>query len=325
MGILRIHFGVADLSRTRSLGAPDPMWEIVCAVHRLQTPLGRDCYGSWFRELHAALARTGGLPAIHETLIPLVPRAAYFPDLLTPVPSTDLEATIDRIQHTGAARLRSEISRLDPPAHARPGLADLAAGRPAAIRKLGTALRDFYRVAVQPHQPAIAAMVARDGALRASRILATGPGNLLHDLGPTVHWAPPVLTVSGFPKDRDVHLGGRGITLVPSYFCWRYPITLADQGLPPVLVYPVRHAPDEVTPPAPSLAALLGRTRLSVLNQIRAGATTMELARRTGIAAATASEHATVLRNAGLIASHRHGNMVIHRVTDLGARLLGRR
>jgi hypothetical protein len=40
------------------------------------------------------------------------------------------------------------------------------------------------------------------------------------------------------------------------------------------------------------------------------------------VSAANASHHTTVLRDSGLIASHRHANTVLHTLTPLGAALL---
>jgi len=74
--------------------------------------------------------------------------------------------------------------------------------------------------------------------------------------------------------------------------------------------------------PAASLAALLGRTRAKAIRAIAAGCTTTELAWALGVAPATASEHATVLRNARLISTRRHRNAVLHTLTPLGAALL---
>ncbi|WP_410660056.1 ArsR/SmtB family transcription factor [Amycolatopsis sp. lyj-112] len=34
-----------------------------------------------------------------------------------------------------------------------------------------------------------------------------------------------------YPLDRDLHLRGRGLRLVPSYFCWDTPVALADDEL----------------------------------------------------------------------------------------------
>ncbi|MEU3653452.1 hypothetical protein AB0E67_11570 [Streptomyces sp. NPDC032161] len=61
-------------------------------------------------------------------------------------------------------------------------------------------------------------------------------------LAPCIRWASPTLTAD-YPLDRDLHLRGRGITLVPSFFCAKAPVTLIDPDLPPVLVHPVGHLP----------------------------------------------------------------------------------
>jgi DNA-binding transcriptional ArsR family regulator len=71
-----------------------------------------------------------------------------------------------------------------------------------------------------------------------------------------------------------------------------------------------------------ALAALLGSTRAVALEALGQGCTTTELARRLDISAATASHHATILRDAGLISTRRHGNGVLHTVTPLGSALL---
>jgi DNA-binding transcriptional ArsR family regulator len=71
-----------------------------------------------------------------------------------------------------------------------------------------------------------------------------------------------------------------------------------------------------------ALDALVGRTRAAVLRELTVSRTTSELAARLGISSAGASQHATVLRDTGLIASHRNGNTVQHSVTALGTALL---
>jgi len=119
---------------------------------------------------------------------------------------------------------------------------------------------------------------------------------------------------------------GRGITLIPSHFCWGLPVTLADPTLRSVLAYPVPpdpfSTPTPASPPAHGVRTLLGATRFAVLRNATIGSSTTELARRTGISPATASHHTTVLREAGLITSHRNGNLVVHTITPLGYRLM---
>jgi DNA-binding MarR family transcriptional regulator len=72
------------------------------------------------------------------------------------------------------------------------------------------------------------------------------------------------------------------------------------------------------------VSILLGRTRTVVLTTIaeNQGCSTKELAARAGITPASASEHATLLREAGLIRSPGHRNSVLHSLTPLGLALL---
>ncbi|MFJ3924699.1 hypothetical protein [Streptomyces sp. NPDC090022] len=66
----------------------------------------------------------------------------------------------------------------------------------------------------------------------------------------------------------DVHLDGRGLTLIPSYFCWHSAVTFTDPQLPRVLVYPLLH-PQAHTPSSPktrpALDKLIGRSRTRIL------------------------------------------------------------
>ncbi|MFJ3968984.1 hypothetical protein ACIPYR_12560 [Streptomyces parvus] len=70
--------------------------------------------------------------------------------------------------------------------------------------------------------------------------------------------------VADYPRDGDLHLGGRGLSLVPSFFCTERPATLIDPELPPVLVYPVSRRPASAAP-LDGLPELLGRTRALAL------------------------------------------------------------
>jgi DNA-binding transcriptional ArsR family regulator len=124
-------------------------------------------------------------------------------------------------------------------------------------------------------------------------------------------------------RDQEIHLDGRGLLLVPSYFLIHHPVTLFDDSLPPVLVYPIERMPETLPLPAPqrALGALIGSTRAAIL-EAATGVTTTDLGRLVGVAAATASEHAAVLREAGLIESHRDGSRMVHQLTRLGKALL---
>ncbi|WP_051836434.1 ArsR/SmtB family transcription factor [Streptomyces sp. NRRL WC-3742] len=135
--------------------------------------------------------------------------------------------------------------------------------------------------------------------------------------------------------ERNAHLGGRGLTLLPLFFCGPTPRALVNGVDRPTLAYPLPYDPLQADPFAPArddggdrtggrLAAALGRTRAAVLRDVAAGpgATTSALAHSLDVALATASEHVAVLRGAGLVTSHRHRSTVLHTITPLGMDLL---
>jgi DNA-binding transcriptional ArsR family regulator len=62
-----------------------------------------------------------------------------------------------------------------------------------------------------------------------------------------------------------------------------------------------------------------------VLDAIGDGCSTTDLARRVGVSPAAASQHATVLRNAGLVMRQRDRNTVLHTLTALGRAVLNGR
>ncbi|MFD7435316.1 MarR family transcriptional regulator [Streptomyces sp. NPDC059861] len=68
----------------------------------------------------------------------------------------------------------------------------------------------------------------------------------------------------------------------------------------------------------------MGRPRAAVLEESAAsnGTTGRELARRLGISAASASEHAATMRDANLITSQRVTNTAWHTLSPLGQALL---
>ncbi|RFU83856.1 ArsR family transcriptional regulator [Streptomyces triticagri] len=323
--MLRIHFTDADLARTRIASAPDPLWEICASLHRMQSRQGRWAYADWYRGTRARLHDTGMVRTLRTLLLPLVPRAAYFPDFLTPPEAVDgLEAGVEAVLATGKERVRAEIGILHrtsgAPAWA-PRLAD-----PELRQDLVHALRRYHALAIAPHHDRVQARIDAERAARARAVLDGGTEALLAGLGPDLRWQHPVLHTR-YPEDRDLYLNGRGLLLVPSYFCWGNPVTFGDTELDPVLIYSLRHEPHPSALPgdlgsgAP-LAALLGRTRAAVLRTAATGATTGEIARAVGVSASSASQHAGALREAGLLVSRRHAAFVLHTLTPLGAALL---
>jgi DNA-binding transcriptional ArsR family regulator len=173
--------------------------------------------------------------------------------------------------------------------------------------------------------------------VRMRQVLHGGVEQLLSQANPhRMYWNPPVLEIPtrGDNNEYNLHLDGRGLLLVPSAMLTR-PVVHYDAEPQPAVTYPVSYdrplrrltafapkpAPTRATAP---VAALLGHTRAAVLNAIaeHPGCSTKELAAFTRLAPSSASEHATVLREAGLITTIRHRNTALHSPSQLGLNLL---
>ncbi|MFG2182446.1 ArsR/SmtB family transcription factor [Streptomyces abikoensis] len=317
--MLRVHFTGLDLARLRLAGDPDVLWETVLSLHRLRDKQGESIFGDWRSETRARLNGETRL------LAPLVPPRGYFPDFLTPPEGLlGLESGMEALRATPADRVHDELGRLSTVRTLPAWIRSLAEGDSRAFGKLIGALHAYHQAAIAPYWAHIQAQIEADRAVRGRALLDGGADALLSSLPPTMRWQAPVLEVD-YPVDRDLYLNGRGLVLLPSFFCRRTPVTLQNTELTPVLVYPARTMSETapVVPEAPrSLGKLVGHTRSAVLGSIGGGCTTSELARRVGVSAASASQHAGVLREAGLVLTLRHGSAVMHTLTPLGAALL---
>ncbi|MFD9871772.1 ArsR/SmtB family transcription factor [Streptomyces niveus] len=321
--MLRIHFTGGDLGAVRTAAGPDPLWETILSFHRLRDRRGAPAFGEWRTETRVRLKGETRL------LGALVPRRGYFPDFLTPPEGRfGLSQGLQALRATPGEQVRTELALLGSGSPALPArIGALSEDDPAELGRLADALRAYHRAAVEPYWPHIRARAEADRVVRGRALLDGGADELLATLPPMIRWRAPVLEAD-YPVDRELFLDGRGLLLQPSFFCRGTPVVYRDPALPPVLVYPVTQV-DAPTAAGhrgrgagPSLGRLVGRTRSAVLSAIEHGTTTSELARRAGVSLASASQHACVLREAGLVVTLRHGNAVLHTLTPLGAALL---
>ncbi|MGY0007054.1 ArsR/SmtB family transcription factor [Micromonospora sp. I033] len=332
--MLKVIFSREDILRTRVAPAADPVWELVLSLHLLQGR-GRDPLLTEWRRSVAHALRTDSATEDYRLLLALNPPRGYFPDFLTPYASKDgLAAGLEAVRGTPVTMLRRDLTLLAEE-NALPSSANaLARGEPEVLRHLTDSMVRYQSLAVSPYWSRIQAAVEADRARRARAMLDGGAEGLLASLRPSMRWADGILEVLDYPDSRELRLDGRGLLLVPSFFCARTPVALLDPNLPPVLVYPVDRLGGLMPEPGSgargdadaaqreALAALLGRTRAAVLEAADEGCTTGEVARRLRISAAAASQHTTVLRNAGLLVSHRDRNTVLHTLTPLGRAVL---
>jgi DNA-binding transcriptional ArsR family regulator len=323
--MLRIHFLPEDLARTHVVVNPDPLWETVLSLQCLLNGDGRLVFRKWRQRLHGRLPE-----GVEQLLLPLSPPLGSFADFLTPAAGAlGLEAGLESVLSTPRRLIRKDLDTLSQRRPLPGWTRALGDGDTDTLRQVARAMRAWYDTGVAPYLSQIRAHVDADTVVRSRLLRHGGIESVLADLPAPLRWQPPVLETP-YVDERDLHLNGRGLRLVPSFFCWGKAVTFIDPDMPPTLVYPIQHdlmwmergdAP--VRRGERELTALLGSTRAAVLCTIAEGPfSTTEVARRLRISRPSASEHTTVLRQATLVTTQRHGNMSLHSITSLGVALL---
>lgn len=201
----------------------------------------------------------------------------------------------------------------------------------AAVHALGKAIHSYYDVALRPYWGYIRQVARRSAATVGHTEQGAVASILRLKDQASGHGAHRTTVELAYGNDQELNLRGRGLVLIPAFFSAVNPVTYYDASLPPVLLYPVDHKPMSFLasatrssqPTERVLGRLLGRTRATVLRTLSDSVrTTGEIARTLDISTASASEHTSLLRAAGLVASERYGNTVQHRLTSLGMDLL---
>jgi DNA-binding transcriptional ArsR family regulator len=276
--------------------------------------------GDWRMAARSAFVSAG------RPLLRLAPTRgmAYYLDVLT----TDAEEAFDLVTATPESVHQENVERMR---FAVPDWLRLYAHRdPVLLQELDGALRAFHAACLAPRWPQVTARFHRDVAERTELMRRHGVITMLNTLSPDLYLRGTTLE-GPYPWDRRVRLTGQGLVLMPSAFWTGHPLITWDpqDKAQHVLIYPARLVPSEafdrsISPhhAGDSLGRLLGTTRATVLRALRRPLTTTMLARHTGISPASASGHAAALRAAGLITSERHGQAVIHEISELGSALL---
>lgn len=321
--MLRIHFEPADLARTTVASSGDVLWETLMSLHTLQERAERPPFASWHRRVRPLIPRS-----LHP-LFEMAPPRGYSADFLTPTRGLgDLDESVEELRRTPASWMRHDFTMLAEQRRTPFVAYASSLNSTALVKQLAGALKNVFDIAVGPYWTQVSRDIEADGARFARTLSGQGVERLLETLGPRVRWRSPVLEIDRY-VEQDLHLRGRGLVLVPSFFCRLHPVTLLDSDRPPVLILPVTRRHPLLTEPGTEpadgpLEALLGRTRTIVLWTSTRGCSTTDIARAADITPASASHHTKVLRQAGLITTERDGHHVCHRITDLGRALLDR-
>jgi DNA-binding transcriptional ArsR family regulator len=253
----------------------------------------------------------------------------YTPDFLTPPPGTplpDLDAELERLRATPPGEVRRELSLRFPsrrmPAVLRPLLDDPQ----AELGRLADLIGGYWDRALAPVWPRVKGLLDADVRWRARQITEGGAWRLFRGLHRSVSFAGGSLRIAK-SYDARVELDGRGLLLVPSAFSWPEVFAITDQPWQPSLVYPPRGVgtlweSSRGADASQALAALMGRSRATILAELDRPASTAELARRLGMGPSRVSQHLAVLRAAGLVAGHRQGRAVLYARTAPGQALV---
>jgi hypothetical protein len=329
--LLRIHFTAEDLARTRVGSTVGAAAETYHSLEMLRCRSGGPPFEGW----RAAVARepVGDL----RPLLALAPTYGPGMDLFTITGgAVSIDEAAENLVRLSPQRMLREFDHVVLPPEHQAWRRRFVAGEREAREQVAAALKAVHRVAVAPFWERAASHLDSVRADLGRTVLDGGIERVLEHLcAPLVRWRSPVLEID-YPKNADVHLGGRGLVILPVVFAWREVSLLFDpfdETAPASLTVPSlrddrsagRALWHGAAPSGQALGALLGRTRAAALRATVGGCNTTELARRLGVTPAAASQHATVLRNARLITTNRHGGAVLHTITPLGIDLLADR
>lgn len=325
MCVIRIHFTADDLARVRFARRPSPVPELHAALMLLGAAHEEPLLGRWRHRL------LRGLPSTVEPLADLVPGGPGAAPAFLDVLGDSLDEGVELIRAARPERVRAGIEQAYGRRPAPPWIRALHGGDAGAWRVVERAQRAAFESVLAPVWPQVqdlhraeftrhALAVAEQGI--AATLTGLAPGSRLRD----GVWEWPLPGAGGV---REVHLGGRGLILRPTFHWRRGPLVQDLPGHPAVLSYPagrglppVPHVPDGDGPPQEPLAGVLGRTRLALLRSLSEACTTTGLARRIGVGNATVSAHTSALRAAGLLTTTRTGRSVHHSRTALAELLL---
>lgn len=320
----QLHLDGGDLLRCRF--ALSPLGETQAAVRVLAQPERHGYHLPWLRLIRDA---ADGLEL--GPLWQLMARRGHNPDFFSPPPPGPVTTFEEEI--AGVRSVDPEVARRDIALSLanRPELLRSPTGQAMLADPAGTAryladlLEQAWRVLIEPHWPRLRALLEADIAYHSRRLAAVGFERLLGELSPQLSWSDSTLTIIGTRGRHTRVLGGQGLVLIPSVFCWPDAVSGFEPPWQPAIVYPARGIGGLWTEPADrtpqALARLLGRGRADVLCALDEPAGPSALAHRLGLAVSSVSEHLSVLRAAGLLTSRRYGHQVLYERTPLGIAL----
>ena len=329
---INIHLSSDDLAETRF--AFSPIWELGMSLYKpMRDPSKHALHLPWVQEAIASIAGRDldvlfamvpppGLPALVHP---------YIPDFLTPAPATpfpQFEEELEQVSRTDPARISVELANMVGSLEGAPvpPLTQEIQRDPAPfVGKLVEQMREYWKLAIEPHWPRIRALHEADVTYRARQLALGGAELLFADLHPSLSLAGDALVIDKLMCD-DVDPGGRGLVLIPAVFDWPGIALLLGDDLQPALSYSPRGIAELWDEPEDARGGamddLIGGTRADLLRVLTVPMTTSELAHRLHLTPAAVSQQLGVLRRAGVVDARRQGREVYSELTASGRGLL---
>jgi DNA-binding transcriptional ArsR family regulator len=318
-----LELGPGDLTRVRF--AVSPLSQLLGALLILggrHRPAGLD---PWRARTAGRAERLCADEPLVAALIRLLAATAYLPDFLTAPPSrpdTAFAAELDQVRATPDDRARADLAvtattRRD----GTRGALDPVLDRRDLTRGVADALAAAWTALVLPDWPTLRAVLQRDVVHRSAVLADGGLGAALQSVGSDVRLQLDALRL-GIRTGPSHRLAGVGLWLMPNVFGGRW--LSFDPPHAYALTYPARGVSTLWRPTAPAadeLAALIGRSRATLLLAVAEPASTSQLSAQLGMSIGAVGDHLAVLRANGLVSRARAGRSVLYRRTPLGERL----
>ncbi|WP_460796716.1 ArsR/SmtB family transcription factor [Microbacterium sp. GXF0217] len=321
---VEFHLSPGDVEAVRF--GVSPGHELAHAVRVLLRPAQHPLQWGWLRAVRERLPRES-----FALLAAVIGDDGYMPDFLTATPRWDMtpEAELDALRSAALAPMRVDFGKMvvrSQGARQR-ALRDMQKDPERARRMIADAWSEVWDAAVAPVWPQLERILRADIATRSRTIAASGISAMAGGLHARVSWGDGAVHVRLRRHSEQVDCRGVGLVLVPSVMSSWGCMVLTEPPAQPTLFYPARGITAgwarDSSETAEALGALLGPARAGILLASGSARTTSQVARDAEIAVSTASHHLSVLRGAGLIASERSANRMLHLRTPLGEAMVG--
>jgi len=324
--MFRIEVGPTDLARSRF--AVSPLFELDNLLRKLSGLDNNRLPPDWSARLRPIFRRLRTRTALNAVL---ALQTRHYGAGFTAPPPQGLAQTIEddlaSVRATPLSLARREIDKCLSlvPATDERILAVLRDKR--VVEVLAETLETAWHELLAGDWLQLRAICERDVVHRAGLLSRVGWAAAIDGLDRKLRWRDGAIELAWRHRETSIAGSGDGLLLVPSVFIWPHVAVHTDPPWPRTLIYPARGIAGIWQPPAQeepgALAALLGRSRATLLVALAEPASTTQLARSLSLAPGAVGDHLTVLRNAGLVHRARSGRSVLYQRTPLGDALAG--